>query len=498
MSFSEHSPVFVVILPLLAAYLIPIFWRWKRNWTKPIAVGSVTFSFLLAFDMAIKVLKKGTISYSVGNWNPPWGIEMNVDPLASYMAVVITAVGLLVILFSTKYSEKKIDSKNIGIFFALMLLLMVGLLGMVVTGDIFNLYVFLEIASLASYALIPIAGKKGTSGRYEASFRYLYLGTIASTFILLGIGLLYMNTGTLNMNDLSVRLSTATHVYPKLIISALGFLVVGLSLKCALFPLHLWLPDAYAHAPAPVSALSSGLTIKVMAYVFYRLFYTIFGVDLISNTGILSLLQLLAGLAIIIGSLYAIAQNDVIRILAYSSVSQIGYIILGATILSKNGLMGGLLHILHHSFMKGTMLLAIGAVIYKTGKRDIRDFKGIGKKMPFTMGAFSIAALSMVGIPPLTGFVSKWFLLLGTVETKSYAFTFVILTSSLLNAVYYLRLINYIHFKGEPSLRTRIDEAPITMLAPILILGVGAVFLGILAGVPLKLIEVAVTSFGFQ
>jgi multicomponent Na+:H+ antiporter subunit D len=388
-----------------------------------------------------------------------------------------------------------IEEKNTPIFYALILLLLVGLLGMVLTGDIFNLFVFLEISSIASYALVPIAGKKGRRGRHEASFRYLYMGSIASTFVLLGIGLVYMVTGTLNMADLALLLVEAKTLYPKLVIASIGFFIVGFSLKSALFPLHLWLPDAYAHAPAPVGALSSALTIKVMAYVIYRLFYSVFGIGFISRTGLLSIIQLLAGLAIIIGSLYAIAQNDVIRILAYSSVSQIGYVILGATILTENGLSGGLLHILHHSVMKSTMLLAVGAVIYKTGKRDIRDFQGMGRIMPFSMGAFSIAALSMVGLPPLTGFVSKWFLLLGTVESKSFAFTFVILASSLLNAVYYLRLINYIHFKGSFSKKNKIEEAPLTMLIPILILGLGAIFLGLLAGIPLTLVEKAVSSF---
>jgi multicomponent Na+:H+ antiporter subunit D len=496
MNLISHFPILIVVVPLLASYLMPILWRWKKDFAKPIAVSSVALSFIMSLAAAFEVIGSGPIRYHVGGWEPPWGIEIIMDHLSAYMAIVITGVGLLILIYSTEYAEKMIEKKNIGMFFALVLLLITGLSGMVVTGDLFNLFVFLEVASLASYALVPIAGRKGTKGRFEASFRYLYMGAIASTFVLLGIGLGYIVTGTLNMADFALKLSVANTIYPKLVVASLGFLIVGFSLKSALFPLHIWLPDAYAHAPAPVSALSSALTIKVMAYVIYRLFYSVFEIDILSKTNILPLLQLLAGLAIIIGSLYAIAQTDVIRILAYSSISQIGYVILGATLLSNNGLAGGLLHIIHHSFMKGTMILAVGAVMYKTGKRNLRDFQGMGKRMPYTMGAFSIAALSMVGIPPLTGFVSKWFLLLGTVETKSYAFTFAILASSLLNAVYYLRLINYIHFKGDHPENTKIDEAPLTMLIPILILGLGAIFLGLLAGIPLRLIEEAIISFG--
>ncbi|HDH27746.1 MAG TPA: monovalent cation/H+ antiporter subunit D family protein [Euryarchaeota archaeon] len=496
MILSSHFPVLIVVAPLFAAYLMPLCWRWKRGLTKPIAVTALTLSFLMALNMAFQVLRSGPISYHAGNWQPPWGIEIYVDYLSVYMALVVTGVGLLILIYSTKYSDKMIEKGNIAIFFALILLLIAGLTGMVVTGDLFNLFVFLEIASLASYALVPIAGSKGTKGRFEASFRYLYMGAIASTFTLIAIGFAYMATGTLNMADLALRLVEARETYPTLVLLSLGFFVVGFSLKSALFPLHLWLPDAYAHAPAPVSALSSGLTIKVMAYVIIRLFYSIFGIAFVSSTGLLSMIQIIAALAIIIGSLYAIAQKDVIRILAYSSVSQIGYVILGATLLSSDGFTGGLLHILHHSIMKGTMILAVGAVMYKTGKRNIQDFKGMGRRMPYTMGAFSIAALSMVGIPPLTGFVSKWFLLLGTLEAKSYAFTFVILASSLLNAVYYLRLINYIHFKDPDEGSVRVDEAPMTMLIPIVILGLGAIFVGMMANIPLTLISKAVSSLG--
>ncbi|RMF90023.1 MAG: monovalent cation/H+ antiporter subunit D family protein [Methanobacteriota archaeon] len=494
MSINRHFPVLIVVAPLLASYLAPMLWRWQRRLVKPIVLSAAALSFSMSLSTALQVLRSGPVSYHVGSWEPPWGIELYVDYLSAYMAVVVTAVGLLILIYATEYAEKLVDEKNRGLFFTLALLLIAGLTGMVVTGDVFNLFVFLEIASLASYALVPIAGKKGSKGRFEASFRYLYMGAIASTFILIGIGLAYMATGTLNMADMARLLPEARQEYPRLIVASLGFFIVGFSIKCALFPLHLWLPDAYAHAPMPVNALSSGLTIKVMAYAMIRLFYSVFGIGFVSGTGLLSALQVIAGTAIIVGSLLAITQNDVIRILAYSSVSQIGYIILGATLVTKDGLAGSLLHILHHSVMKGAMLLAVGAVIYKTGKRDIRDYRGLGKRMPYTMGAFSIAALSMVGIPPLTGFVSKWILLLGTVEAKSYAFTFVILASSLLNAVYYFRLINYIHFKGETA--GEVDEAPPAMLIPIIILGLGAIFLGVLAGLPLTIIWKAVASAG--
>jgi multicomponent Na+:H+ antiporter subunit D len=294
MNISAHFPVLVVVTPLIGSYLMPLLWRWKKNLCKLTLIGAVGLSFAMALSLAYRVLQSGPFSYHVGNWQPPWGIEIQMDSLSAYMLAVTTGVGFLIVIYSTKYAQKLIEEKNTGTFFTLMLLLIAGLVGMVVTGDIFNLFVFLEIASLASYALVPIAGKKGRKGRFEASFRYLFMGAVGSTFVLIGIGLAYMVTGTLNMGDLSIQLEAARVTYPKLVIASLGFLIVGFSLKSALFPLHLWLPDAYAHAPAPVSALSSGLTIKVMAYVIIRLFYSVFGIGYISGTGLLTLVQLLA------------------------------------------------------------------------------------------------------------------------------------------------------------------------------------------------------------
>ncbi|MEE8168570.1 MAG: monovalent cation/H+ antiporter subunit D family protein [Candidatus Hydrothermarchaeales archaeon] len=495
MGISSHFPVLIVVTPLIGAYLIPVLALRKKKLCVLTAVSAMLMSCYMAVNIALRVLATGTIHYHVGNWQPPWGIEISIDYLGALMALMIAGVGLLIVIYSARYAEKGIEERNIGIYYALVMLLLAGLTGMVVTGDIFNLFVFLEIMSLSSYALVPIAGKKGEEGQFEASFRYLYMAAIASTFVLIGIGLLYMITGTLNMADLAIRLKTARLIYPTIVAGALGFLVVGFSLKAALFPLHIWMPDAYTHAPAPVNALSSGIKIEVCAYVLIRLFYSIFGISFVSLTHIDTILALLAATAIIMGSLFAIAQNDVMRLLAYSSVSQIGYIILGATLITESGLTGGIFHLINHSVMKTAMFLAAGAVIYKTGIRDIRDYGGLGRKMPLTMGAFSVAALAMVGIPPLAGFMSKWFLVLGSLEAGNLAFVFVILASSLLNAVYFFRVINHIYF-GHIEEGIKVDEAPISMLVPTIILALASIAFGIFASRPLSMIRPAVRLLG--
>ncbi|MFQ5975042.1 MAG: monovalent cation/H+ antiporter subunit D family protein [Candidatus Hydrothermarchaeales archaeon] len=462
----------------------------------PTMLAAIAFSFYAAVSMLMTVMATGPIHYYVGNWDPPWGIEIVVDYLSAFMALMVTGVGLLIAIYSVGYVDKLIEKRNVYLYYTFTLLLIGSLSGMVVTGDIFNLFVMLEISSLASYALVPIAGNMGTEGQFESSFRYLYMGAMASSFILLGIGLTYMVTGTLNMADLAIRIQeVAIPMYPRVLAAGLGFLVVGFSVKTALFPLHIWVPDAYTHAPAPVNALCSGITLEVGAYVLIRLFYAIFGISFVSFTALNEIIPLLAAVAIIFGSLFAIAQNDIYRMLAYSTVSQMGYIVLGATLFSHSGLIGGIYHLINHSVMKATMFLAVGAVIYKTGIRDISELGGLGKKMPWTMGAFSIAALGMVGIPPLAGFMSKFFLVVGSLESN-WAFVFVILASSLLNAVYFIRVINHIYFGVPPDAKIERDEAPFIMLIPTVLMGLLVIFLGVFPQVPLAIIKPAVGLLG--
>ena len=496
MNISQHFPVFIVVIPFMASYMVPLFHRWKKELCMPITIAALVFSFYASISMLITVMSTGPIHYYVGNWDPPWGIEIVVDYLGAFMALMVTSVGLLIAIYSIGYVDKLIEKRNIHLYYTFTLLLIGSLSGMVVTGDIFNLFVMLEISSLASYALVPIAGNMGTDGQFESSFRYLYMGAMASSFIVLGIGLTYMVTGTLNIADLALRIQeVAIPMYPRVLAAGLGFLVVGFSVKTALFPLHIWVPDAYTHAPAPVNALCSGITLEVGAYVLIRLFYTIFGLSFVSSTALNEILPLLAAIAIIFGSLFAIAQNDIYRMLAYSTVSQMGYIVLGVTLFSHSGLVGGIYHLINHSAMKATMFLAVGAVVYKTGIRDINELGGLGKKMPLTMGAFSIAALSMVGIPPLAGFMSKFFLVVGSLESN-WAVVFVILASSLLNAVYFIRVINHIYFGVPPDVEIKVDEAPLIMLIPIVLMGLMIVFLGIFPSAPLAVIKPAVAMLG--
>lgn len=478
----EDLPVLVVVIPLISAFLIPLAGILKKGFCFLISMFSVSLVFIISLFLLSSVASSGTMRYHLGGWEPPWGIEYVVDPLSSIMLVVVTSLYFFITVYSRKSIEKEMPD-SITYFYTLFMLLLAGLLSIVVTGDLFNLYVSLEIASLSAYTLVAIGGKKDA---LTAGFKYLVMGTISACFILLGIGFIYMVTGSLNMADVSRLLPS---IYEsKVVLASMLFFIVGLSIKTAIFPLHSWLPDAYTNAPSVVSATLAALMTKVGAYVIIRIMFGVFTTEFIFNFEPLTqILPWIAGIAILVGSINAIAQTDVKRMLAYSSISQIGYIILGIGLANQTGLTGSILHIINHALVKGCLFLCAGAIVYKTGIRNINDFSGLGKKMPYTMAAFSIVALSMVGIPPLCGFFSKWFLALGSIEAGKWILALVILLSSLLNAGYFFRILDKAWFSGPTN--WNMDEAPKSMLFPTIVLSLVCVLLGLIVYLPLPFIN---------
>jgi multicomponent Na+:H+ antiporter subunit D len=338
-----------------------------------------------------------------------------------------------------------------------------------------------------------------------ASFNYLILGTIAGTFVLIGVGYLYMVTGTLNMADLRVLLP---ELYgSSAVLTAFAFFTVGLSLKLALFPLHIWLPNAYSYAPSVVSAIVAATATKVSAYVLFRVLFTVFTVEFdLSVVPVTYILIFFSSVAIIMGSVIALSQTNIKRMLAYSSIGQVGYIVLGAALMNELALTGSIIHIFNHALMKGSLFLVVGIVVYKTGVVDISGFKGLGKKMPITMAAFTLGALSMIGAPLTVGFVSKWYLAIGAIDAGMWFLVPVILLSSILTAIYFWRIVEKIYFQApdEPqaaefdNAQFEVDEleisasgcackkleAPVTMLVPTVVLSVLCILFGIIASLP--------------
>jgi multicomponent Na+:H+ antiporter subunit D len=478
-----QSPVLVVVIPLIAAFLTLLLgWR-KKGLCYPIVLLALVLSFLSSFQTLYTVITSGVISYRLGSWPPPWGIEYVVDHLNGFVLVIVSFVSLVVAVFSKKSIEQELPEK-IVYFYCIFLLQVTGLLGIVVTGDMFNLYVFLEIASLAGYALIAI----GEDGAPFASLNYVIFGTIGACFYLLGVGYLYISTGSLNMADL-------TQVLPdlyqsKVVLVAFAFFMVGVSLKMALFPLHVWLPDAYTYAPSTVSALLAPLMTKVGAYVMIRVLFTVFkpafSIELIPATAILGWMA--AG-AILFGAVMALAQVDLKRMLAYILVSEVGYIALGVGLANRNGLTGAILHILNDSFMMLALFLVVGAIMYRHGRREIPQLRYLHRKMPFTMAAFVIAALSVIGIPPTCGFFSKWYLILGAIDANQWVFVAVLLISSLLSVILFFRVIEHAylepeeeHAGGGAGSAIATEEVPISMLMPILVAAAGIMVFGVFSG----------------
>lgn len=470
----QHLAALPVLLPLIAAPITLILGRSILSW------GFATFvsgwACFVSFQLLMAAISNGALSYAVGGWQPPWGIELRVDAANAFVLFVVSAVSTLVLVYAKDSIEKEIEASKHSMFYTAHLLCLAGLSGILVTGDAFNLFVFLEISSLATYTLVSLASDRRC---LTAAFRYLVMGTIGATFILIGVGMLYMKTGTLNMLDLAERI----HLYEssRTINTGLGFIMVGVSIKLALFPLHMWMPAAYTHAPSAVSAFLASTATKVAVYVMIRFIFTIFGADHVFNEMSMGIiLMVLAIVAIFKGSYMAAVQSNVKSVLAYSSVGQIGYMILGVSLFSVTGLMAGMIHIFNHALMKGALFMAVGAVFYRVGSVDISAFKGLGKQMPLTMAAFTIAGLSIIGVPLTAGFISKWYLVSAALEQNHWIIAALVLGGSLLAVVYIGRILEAAYFQQpDESQANSVKEAPWLMLVPMWVLVIANIYFGI-------------------
>jgi multicomponent Na+:H+ antiporter subunit D len=490
---AENLPILQVIVPLLAAPVCLLLRNGTLAWALATAVG--WFTLYAALTLLGSVPEGGLIRYDLGGWEPPWGIEYIVDRLDAYVLVIVAAIGALVLTYARASVAREIRRSQHAAFYAAMLLCFAGLLGIVITGDAFNLFVFLEISSLSSYALISLGRDRRA---LTASYQYLIMGTLGATFILIGVGLLYMLTGTLNMLDLAARVPELHG--NRTAIAAAAFLVVGICLKIALFPLHLWLPNAYTYAPSVVTAFLAGTATKVAVYVLLRFLFTIFGLGTTFSTFWLSSLLLMLALGgILVASTVAIFQDDVKRIFAYSSVAQIGYIMLGIGFASVTGLTAALVHLFNHAVMKAVLFLALGAVVYRVGGARLVDLKGLGRCMPLTMAALVAGGLSLIGVPLTAGFISKWYLVLAALESGWWPIAALVLFGSLLAVIYVWRVIEVAYMQSRPDGAAAVAEAPWHLLLPVWVLVAANVWLGIdtdltvgtASGIALELLGVA-------
>jgi len=481
----SQLPILPVLVPLLAAPACLLIRRPRSAWLFATAVAAVTFA--LTVQLFLRVAEDGVLSYALGGWPPPWGIEYRIDSLNALVLLVVTAIAAVVLLGAHGSICREVPADRIGLFYVAFLLCLAGLLGILATGDAFNLFVFLEISSLSTYAMVALGRDRRA---LVSAFNYLVMGTIGVTFILIGIGFLYMLTGTLNMLDLAQRLPGVGRSYTEF--SAYAFIVVGVCLKLALFPLHFWLPGAYTYAPSIVTAFLAATSTKVAVYVLVRFSFTVFRVEFsIMALSLQSLLMTLGLLAIVVGSLVAIYEADIKRAIAYSSVAQIGYLVVGIGLGTVAGLQASLIHLFNHALMKGALFLALTAFIYRLGSSRVKHLANVGHRMPLTTAAFTIAGLSLIGMPGTAGFVSKWYLVMAAIDSGQWWVAALVVMGSLLSIVYIWRVVEIAYFPTlEGGAGSTIDatasgpEAPRLLLCALWILALGNLYFGLFADLP--------------
>jgi multicomponent Na+:H+ antiporter subunit D len=436
---------------------------------------SSILSLIIATMLLIEVSDGSYISYHIGGWAPPIGIEYRVDAANAFVLFLIAATATVVMPFALKSVAHEVPRKNHTLFYACFMLCITGLMGIVITGDAFNVFVFLEISSLSTYVLVA-QGSYRDKRALSAAYDYLIMGTIGATFFVIGVGLLYMTTGTLNMADMADRL--AGQGGNRTVQAAFAFIVVGMGIKVAIYPLHLWLPGAYNYAPSAVTTFLAATGTKAAVYVIIRFMFTVFQPDYVFDTEILIwLIGPLALLAMFAASLIAIFQTNFKRMLAYSSIAQIGYMLLGIAMYSTTGLTATMVHLFNHGITKAALFMGVGALVYRAGSTFYDNIAGMGRVMPLTGAAIAIGGLSLIGVPGTAGFISKWMLVQAAFEQGLWWLALIIVASSLLAVVYVWRVIEALYLQ-PPNPDAIHKEAPMLMVVPMWIAALACLYFG--------------------
>ena len=482
---TAHLPALQVVVPMLMAAFVVLLRARSLPWAA--ATATSLLAFAIAIQLTLIVVDGNPATYQMGSWAAPYGIELQVDALSALLLLIVTGASSVALIGGRESLARIISEDREPYFFAAWLLALAGLAGIVVSADAFNIFVFMEISSLASYVLI--AG--GPDRRaLPATFKYLIMGTIGATFYLIGVGLIYMMTGTLNLADMELRVHEVADQKP--ILAAAGFITVGLALKAAIFPLHVWLPNAYTYAPHIVTAFLAACATKVSLYVLLRFDFFVFQQNLVGHAfQFAAYLMPLAVLGIVVGSAVAMVERNIKRMLAFSSVAQIGYIMLGASLVSATGLTAATLHMFNHALAKGGLFLAIAAVTMVAAGCRLGDIAGMARRMPWTFAALVIAGLSLIGVPGTAGFISKWYLINAALEleTGGVALVALILVSSLMAVVYVWRIVEAAYF-GEPA-QAESKPVPMALVVILWTVAIANIGFGIAPDLPLALSQTA-------
>lgn len=498
---SEQLPAIIVLAPMFGSLLIALVGIKEHRVCLPIVVVSILASLVSTIAVAQQVFTSGPIDYFMGGWEEPIGIgiHLRVDELNALILVVIGIVALLVALFSVGRMDRESEGKAPQ-FYILYLLLCTGLFGITITADAFNLFVLIEVSSLTSYGLVAMgSNRRGT----HAAFNYVIMGTVGASFYLIGVGYLYMKTGSLNMIDIrNVLNNNAAIAESNAIIISFLFILVGIWIKMAFFPLNGWLPNAYSYCPSTSACILAPLMTKVSVYVMIRAMLTIFGFDWIFSHPFWSdLVVWLAVIAILAGSIFALAQREIKKMLSYLIVAEVGYMV-GGTWLGDSGgwgVTGAIYHILADAMMALCLFIAAGIFARSFNATHISDLEGLFKKSPWVAAGFVIGALAMIGVPPTCGFFSKFYLIRGGIDAGHWEYVAALLISSLVNAILFFRIFEIAHFGNKPSEGHDHHAEEVTQIkaawsstAPLLLSAAAIILLGLFNGQIIELIRVAV------
>ena len=477
-----NLPGLVVAIPLLLAPVVALIPLSSLAWV--LAVVGTGLSLICAVLIQGSVTGGASYSYFLGNWPPPWGIEFVVDAASALTVLIMAGLAFIATLFARQGLLAEIAEKDAGMSYAAWLLACGGLSGLVMTGDAFNLFVFLEISALSSVILIALGA--GTDRRaLIAGYNYLLIGAVGATFYVIGVGFIYAVTGSLNMADLAGRIPDVPQTTAVMV--GFGFMMAGIVVKAAIFPVHIWLPAAYSFAPSAVSALLAAIATKASLYVLARIMFTVFtGTPDVTAIAIEFVLIPLALGGIFVGTILAIYENDIKKLLAFSSVAQIGYIALAFGVASTAGVAAGFVHIGNHAVIKGGMFLAVGGFAIALGRRiDLDCMVGLGRRMPITTIGFLICGLSLIGLPLTAGFISKLYLVRALIEADMIFIMGLVLFSSALSVAYLWKIVEILWHK--PVDATPVPETP-GLYLPLWMLAIGNIWLGV---APAPLVDAA-------
>ncbi len=475
-----HAVLLIPVAPLLAAAVAAFGLGGRAAWV--LALVATVASLATSLIVVDQVHAHGVVSYALGGWAPPLGIEYRADALNAPILLLISAIGVVAVAFAPSTVAREVDEGRRGLFFAAFLVCFAGLLGVVATGDAFNLFVFLEISSLSTYVLVAMGARQDRRA-LTAAYNYLILGTIGATFFVIGVGFLYIATGTLNLADMARLLPPMADTTT--VRAGYAFIFIGLGLKAAMFPLHTWLPNAYAFAPSFITVFLAATATKAAVYALIRFLFTVFDTRYAFEEVTLAwLLAPLAAAGMIVASLQACVQTDAKRILAYSSVAQVGYMLLGVATATAAGVAAGLLHLFNHALMKGALFMALGAVALHLNARNLSDLAGLGRRMPVTFAALTVGGLSLMGVPLTAGFVSKLYLFGAVIDRGWWWAVVAIAVSSVLAFFYVGRILEaaYLRPPSEAALAAGSVRTPVSLLIPLLVLAGANLWFGVDAG----------------